>query len=89
MQTIGEYKEYTRQLEGEVKKWHDAFDASETINRNLVAENRELKESNTRLAIKNKILQQSHDATTQQLQDLLNEFNKNIDESEINQLKKR
>jgi FtsZ-binding cell division protein ZapB len=85
MQTIEEYKEYTRQLEGEVKKWHDAFDASETMNRNLVAENRELKESNTRLAIKNKILQQSHDATTQQLQDLLDEFNKNIDETESTQ----
>lgn len=87
MQTIEEYKEYTKQLEGEVKQWHDAYDASETMNRKLVAENRELKESNTRLAIKNKILQKSHDATNQQLQDLLDEFNKNIDESEINQLK--
>lgn len=87
MQTIEEFKEYTKQLEGEVKRWHDAFDASETMNSKLVAENRELKESNTRLAIKNKILQKSHDATTQQLQDLLDEFNKNIDESEINQLK--
>ena len=27
MQTIEEYKEYTRQLEGEVKHWHDAYDA--------------------------------------------------------------
>ena len=27
MQTIEEYKEYTKQLEGEVKQWHDAFDA--------------------------------------------------------------
>lgn len=27
MQTIGEYKEYTRQLEGEVGKWHHAYDA--------------------------------------------------------------
>lgn len=87
MQTIEEYKEYTKQLEGEVGKWHNAYDASETMNRKLVAENRELKESNTRLAIKNKILQKSHDATTRQLQDLLDEFNKNIDESEINQLK--
>lgn len=80
MQTIEEYKEYAKQLEGEVGKWHNAYDASETMNRKLVAENRELKESNTRLAIKNKILQKSHDATTQQLQDLLDE---------INQLKKR
>ena len=82
MQTIEEYKEYTKQLEGEVGKWHKAYDASEVMNSQLAAENRELKESNTRLAIKNKILQQSHDATTQQLQDLLDEFNKNIDETE-------
>ena len=27
MQTIGEYKEYTRQLENEVGKWHHAYDA--------------------------------------------------------------
>ena len=44
MQTIEEYQRYTRQLEGEVKKWHDAFDASEVMNRNLVAENKRLKE---------------------------------------------
>lgn len=27
MQTIEEFKEYTKQLEGEVGKWHDAYDA--------------------------------------------------------------
>ena len=27
MQTIEEYKEYTKQLEGEVGKWHNAYDA--------------------------------------------------------------
>ena len=27
MQTIEEYKAYTRQLEGEVAKWHNAYDA--------------------------------------------------------------
>lgn len=27
MQTIEEYKEYTKQLEGEVGKWHSAYDA--------------------------------------------------------------
>lgn len=43
MQTIEEYKEYTQQLEGEVKKWHDAFDASEQINRELARENKCLK----------------------------------------------
>lgn len=44
MQTIEEYQRYTRQLEGEVKKWHDAFDASEVMNRELTAENKRLKE---------------------------------------------
>lgn len=37
MQTIEEYKEYTAQLEGEVKKWHDAFDASQEHVRQLIA----------------------------------------------------
>lgn len=27
MQTIEEYKAYTEQLEGEVSKWHHAYDA--------------------------------------------------------------
>ena len=27
MQTIEEYKAYTKQLEGEVGKWHHAYDA--------------------------------------------------------------
>lgn len=44
MQTIEEYQRYTRQLECEVKKWHDAFDASEVMNRELAAENKRLKE---------------------------------------------
>lgn len=44
MQTIEEYKEYTKQLEGEVKKWHDAFDASQAQVKELVAENKKLKE---------------------------------------------
>ena len=44
MQTIEEYKAYTQQLEGEVKKWHDAFDASEQMNRELARENKRLKD---------------------------------------------
>lgn len=36
MQTIEEYKEYTRQLEGEVGKWHNAYDAL-MIERNQIA----------------------------------------------------
>ena len=39
MQTIEEYKEYTKQLEGEVKQWHDAFDASKAKVKELVKEN--------------------------------------------------
>jgi FtsZ-binding cell division protein ZapB len=36
MQTIEEYKEYTRQLEGEVGKWHHAYDAL-MVERNQLA----------------------------------------------------
>ena len=39
MQTIEEYKEYTKQLEGEVKQWHDAFDASQAQVKELTKEN--------------------------------------------------
>lgn len=35
MQTIEEYKEYTAQLEGEVGKWHNAYDAL-VIERNVL-----------------------------------------------------
>ena len=37
MQTLEEYKEYAKQLEGEVKKWHDAYDAL-TVERNQLLE---------------------------------------------------
>lgn len=36
MLTIEEYKEYTRQLEGEVGKWHHAYDAL-MVERNQLA----------------------------------------------------
>lgn len=39
MQTIEEYKEYAKQLEGEVKQWHDAFDASQVQVKELTKEN--------------------------------------------------
>jgi predicted RNase H-like nuclease (RuvC/YqgF family) len=39
MQTIEEYKEYTKQLEDEVKQWHDAFDASQVQVKELTKEN--------------------------------------------------
>ena len=43
MQTIEEYKEYTAQLEGEVKSWHDAYDCIQILIRNLYVENEKLK----------------------------------------------
>jgi hypothetical protein len=42
MQTIEEYKAYTRQLEGEVGKWHRAFDALMTERNQLVSRIKEL-----------------------------------------------
>lgn len=36
MQTIEEYKEYIKQLEGEVGKWHNAYDAL-MVERNQLA----------------------------------------------------
>ena len=36
MQTIKKYQEYTKQLEGEVKTWHDAYDALKIENSRLV-----------------------------------------------------
>lgn len=36
MQSIEEYKQYTRQLEGEVGKWHNAYDAL-IVERNALA----------------------------------------------------
>ena len=38
MQTIEEYKEYTRQLEGEVKNWREAYNASQVHVKQLIAE---------------------------------------------------
>lgn len=44
MQTLEEYKEYAKQLEGEVKTWHDAYDAL-TVERNqLLKYTRELEQ---------------------------------------------
>ena len=50
MQTIEEYKAYTRQLENEVGKWHHAYDAlmverNQLVNRimELETENKQLK----------------------------------------------
>lgn len=49
MQTIEEYKEYAAQLEGEVKKWHDAFDALMVERNQLVRRIKELEIENKQL----------------------------------------
>lgn len=75
MQTIEEYKAYTRQLENEVGKWHHAYDAL-MVERNQL-ENRlmELEQEIDELKIKNEIIQKSHDATVQEINDLINNIN--------------
>lgn len=45
MQTIEEYKEYTAQLEGEVKKWKDAYCASQVHVRQLIATVKEIRKT--------------------------------------------
>lgn len=42
MQTIEEYKAYTQQLEGEVGKWHHAYDALMVERNQLVSRINEL-----------------------------------------------
>ena len=42
MQTIEEYKAYTKQLEGEVGKWHHAYDALMVERNQLVKRIKEL-----------------------------------------------
>ena len=106
MQTIEEYKAYTRQLENEVGKWHHAYDAL-MIERNQMAKTlcenkkiietmaaeldelrkhevewdlskariKELEQEINGLKIKNDIIQKSHDATVQELNDLINNIN--------------
>ena len=101
MQTIGEYKEYTHQLEGEVGKWHHAYDAL-VVERNALV-NRLLKYEKT-VSIRNEegaesvaILRETFDAISGELEELRKhevEWDmakariKEL-ESEINQLKKR
>ena len=101
MQTIGEYKEYTRQLEGEVGKWHHAYDAL-VVERNALV-NRLLKYEKT-VSIRNEegaegvaLLRETFDAISGELEELRKhevEWDmakariKEL-ESEINQLKKR
>ena len=99
MQTIEEYQRYTRQLEGEVKKWHDAFDASEEVNRQLAKqidplqrdivrlnnENRELRERLEHEEIELEIARCSHRNTLRQLNDLVKQYNEETDKTQKEQ----
>lgn len=99
MQTIEEYKEYTRQLEGEVKKWHDAYDASEEVNRQLAKqidplqrdivrlnnENKELRERIEHEEIELEIARCSHRNTLRQLNDLVKQYNEKTDKTQKEQ----
>lgn len=101
MQTIGEYKEYTRQLEGEVGKWHHAYDAL-VVERNALV-NRLLKYEKT-VSIRNEegaesvaLLRETFDAISGELEELRkHEVERDMAkarikelESEINHLKMR
>ena len=74
MQTIEEYKAYTRQLEGEVGKWHHAYDAL-IVERNQLV-NSLLKYEKT-VSIRNEegaesvaILRETYDAISDELEEL-------------------
>ena len=75
MQTIAEYQQYTTQLEKEVGRWHHAYDALMVERNQLVNRLTELEQEINGLKIKNEIIQKSHDATVQQLNDLINNIN--------------
>ncbi len=75
MQTIEEYKAYTRQLENDVGKWHHAYDAMMVERNQLVNRLMELEQEIDELKIKNGIIQKSHDATVQELNGIINNIN--------------
>lgn len=75
MQTIAEYQQYTTQLEKEVGRWHHAYDAMMVERNQLVNRLMELEQEIDELKIKNEIIQKSHDATVQELNDLINNIN--------------
>lgn len=75
MQTIAEYQQYTEQLEKEVRRWHNAYDALMIERNQLVNRLMELEQKINGLKIKNEIIQKSHDATVQELNELINNIN--------------
>lgn len=101
MQTIEEYKAYTRQLEGEVGKWHHAYDAL-IVERNALV-NRLLKYEKT-VSIRNEegsesvaLLRETFEAISGELDELrkhevewdMTKARIKELESEINKLKTR
>ena len=99
MQTIEEYKEYCKQLEGEVKQWHDAYNASEEANRQLAKqlkpmqddivrlneENKDLRELLNHREIELEIAKGSHRNTLRQLKDLIKQYNEETDKTQKEQ----
>ena len=75
MQTIEEYKAYTQQLEGEVSKWHHAYDAL-VIERNALV--RKILETEKSVEVKDHatgyecvmILRDSYNAFSDELEEL-------------------
>lgn len=70
MQTIEEYKEYTKQLEGEVGKWHNAYDALMVERNQLVNRIREL-ETESKSA-KDEEINAVHQKSLARLKELVN-----------------
>lgn len=68
MQTIEEYKEYTKQLEGEVGKWHKAYDALMVERNQLVNRIRELETENK----KDEEINAVHQKSLARLEELVN-----------------
>lgn len=81
MRTIEEYQEYCKQLEGEVKKWHDAYDASEFANSQLAAQIKPLQNDIKRLNIELELARKSNKAAQDQIQSLIEDYNELLDKN--------
>ena len=77
MQTIEEYRQYTKQLEGEVGKWHDAYEAVMVERTQLAKKVRELEDQLEKAtAIIEGVPRQEHDTEI----DTLASGNRNLSE---------
>lgn len=92
MQTIEEYKAYTQQLEGEVSKWHHAYDAL-VIERNALV--RKILETEKSVEVKDHangyecvmILRDAYNALSDELEELRkHEVLWDLDKSKIKEL---